>query len=287
MARRSDPILTLHEAADRLGVHYMTVYRYVRTGRLDGVKDGAEWRVRAVDVDKLAAAPPPSRTRANKGRQYPRRFEDRMLAGDAAGAWSVIENAMASGVDPDRVYFDIVIPAMRHIGDLWEAGNVTVAQEHQASAVTMRTIGRLSPLLTRRGRKRGSIVLGAPPTDQHGVPIAILTDLLRGRGFRVYDLGDDVPVESFVETALGAERLIAVGVGATTDGNDRKIRAIVAAVRDAVVIPVILGGRAIRDAGHAAALGADGWAQTAPEAVALFDELARTGEVPEPYLARS
>ncbi len=49
----TDELITLNEAADRLGVHYMTAYRYVRTGRLHGVKDGTEWRVRASDVEAL------------------------------------------------------------------------------------------------------------------------------------------------------------------------------------------------------------------------------------------
>ena len=37
---RSRELITLHEAAARLGVHYMTAYRYVRTGRLPAERDG-------------------------------------------------------------------------------------------------------------------------------------------------------------------------------------------------------------------------------------------------------
>lgn len=277
---KQSKMLTLHEAADRLGVHYMTVYRYVRTGRLDGVKDGAEWRVRTADVDALAAdgnaraaAGRSSATRPRGGRSYVRRFVDRLVAGDEAGAWAVVEGALASGLEPESVYLEILVPALQAVGDKWEAGEVSVAQEHQASAVTLRVLGRLSPLLTRRGRKKGSIVLGAPAHDQHGVPVAILTDLLRGRGFRVYDLGDDVPPASFVEVARQAERLLAVGIGATTRDNDEVIAETVAALHDAVDEPVVVGGQAITDEAHAARLGADGYARTGPDALRLFDEL--------------
>ena len=37
--------LSLREAAEELGVHYMTVYRYVRLGMLPATKDGTVWRV--------------------------------------------------------------------------------------------------------------------------------------------------------------------------------------------------------------------------------------------------
>ena len=46
--------MTLQEAADQLGVHYMTAYRYIRQGRLPATREGAEWRIRAVDVQRPA-----------------------------------------------------------------------------------------------------------------------------------------------------------------------------------------------------------------------------------------
>ena len=44
--------LTLQQAADKLGVHYMTVYRYVRTGKLPATRVGGGWQV---DPDDLAS----------------------------------------------------------------------------------------------------------------------------------------------------------------------------------------------------------------------------------------
>ena len=58
-----DARISLQEAADALGVHYMTAYRYVRTGRLPAVKDGAEWRVDPADLAEWVDA----------YRQHPRR----------------------------------------------------------------------------------------------------------------------------------------------------------------------------------------------------------------------
>ena len=46
-----DDDLTVQQVADLLGVHYMTAYRYVRTGSLAARRVGTEWRVRRSDVD--------------------------------------------------------------------------------------------------------------------------------------------------------------------------------------------------------------------------------------------
>ena len=45
--------VTLHEAAERLGVHYMTAYRYVRHGQLQASRTSSGWRVRRVTSSNL------------------------------------------------------------------------------------------------------------------------------------------------------------------------------------------------------------------------------------------
>ncbi len=260
--------LSLNEAAERLGVHYMTAYRYVRTGRLPAVQHGSQWLVDRADLARLAEAKPLRRGRVASGdaEGEARRVErsptikDRMMAGDEAGTWSIVEGAMASGMEPAEVYDELLTPAMRDIGDGWLAGNLSVADEHRASAVAQRVVGRLGPRFARRGRKRGTVVIGTPAGDLHSLPCSILADLLRGAGFDVADMGADTPAESFVETAVGADRLVAVLVGASAPHPDVAVRATVAALHQAGVgVPVIVGGGAISDAEHALRLGADGW----------------------------
>ncbi len=265
-------LITLPEAAELLGVHYMTVYRYVRTGRLPATKVGAEYRVDPADLEATRATPA---TRNRRRRtDWATRVEERLLAGDEAGAWAIIEDALTSGVEPTEIHLRVLSPALASIGDRWASGEVTVADEHQASAVALRVIGRLGPRFTRRGRKRGTVVIGAAPHDQHGLPAALLGDLLRARGFAVVDLGADTPAASWGEAAAGAERLVAVAISVTTEGNDRNVRAAVRAVRSAADAPVMLGGRAIADAARAEALGADLHGASGEDAVAKIDALA-------------
>lgn len=285
----ADAVVTLIEAAERLGVHYMTAYRYVRTGRLEAHQDGAEWRVRTVDLDRLITARGspgelaelgetgrPNASNTRRPVDWAGRVEERLLSGDEGGAWTVVENAMAAGMAPDTVYLDVLGPAMHDIGERWAAGDATVADEHQASAIVLRLIGRLGPRFARRGRKRGAIIVAAPAGDTHGLPVALLADLLRGRGFRVIDLGADVPCDSLAATVRGADGLVVVGLCATVSANDRGISDAIAAIRAASTVPVVLGGRAIATPQAAMAHGADGGGQTTPNELDLFEQLART-----------
>ncbi|HBQ04026.1 MAG TPA: DNA-binding protein, partial [Acidimicrobiaceae bacterium] len=47
-------MLSLNEVAERLGLHYMTVYKYVRSGKLPGTKNNGSWEVAEKDLSTLS-----------------------------------------------------------------------------------------------------------------------------------------------------------------------------------------------------------------------------------------
>ena len=271
--------VTLHEAASLLGVHYMTAYRYVRLGLLPAVKVGGTWRIRPADLaafrpETAATSPSPGAGSAGRRRApWAERLEARLVAGDGRGAWGVVEAALAAGAEMDEVYLDVIAPAMRSIGARWECGELDVAVEHRATGIAFRLLGRLGPRLVRRGRSRGAVVLGAPEGERHSLPSALVADLMRGEGWEVADLGADLPTASFVAAVQATERLVAVGVSVTTPTHLPTVATLLAAVRAAVPADVHLaiGGLAVRDAEHAVALGADGWAASARDLIRQLD----------------
>ncbi|MGA1219511.1 MAG: B12-binding domain-containing protein, partial [Ilumatobacteraceae bacterium] len=196
--------VTLHEAAERLGVHYMTAYRYVRQGQLPALRTSAGWRVALKDLDQFSrreetANGDSTRTRSRRQAPWSSRLEARLIAGDVEGAWGVIESAMAAGSTVDRVYTEYIAGAMESIGARWAAGELEVADEHRATVVVQRLLGRLGPQLNRRGRSRGTVVVGSPSGEQHSIPSAVLSDLVRADGWSVIDLGADCPASSFIQ----------------------------------------------------------------------------------------
>lgn len=272
--------LGLRQAAEQLGVHYMTAYRYVRSGRLPARKAGNEWQVDPDDLARLVAPGPEApRRRGGTARTVHReRLEARLVEGDEAGAWGVVEAAMASGADPAEVLTELLSPSLRSIGQRWADGELSIADEHRASAVAQRLIARMGPRFARPGRRRGVVVLGSVAGDRHSLPTAIMSDLLRGAGLEVVDLGADCPAESFVDAVQRADGACAVGLCVTAPEAVGGVAHEIAELRSGgVQAPIVLGGGAIADGEQAEALGADRWAGPVDEVIALFLDLAGGG----------
>jgi excisionase family DNA binding protein len=272
--------LTLAEAAQELGVHYMTVYRYVRTGRLPARQVGGEWQIEPADLARLRErAPGPARGARARGAQgqdvraegaparaglklWQEQFEARLVAGDEPGSWALIEAVLAAGMKPDESLLELVALAMQSIGTHWQRGELSIADEHRASAVSARLIARLGSRFGRRGVKRGTVVLAAPAGELHGLPVSIGANLLRWRGFNVVELGADTPPEALVEAVANEAGTgggpLAVGIVNTLTGQQPSVESSVTEVHRAHPgVPVLLGGAAVVDAAQARRLGAD------------------------------
>ncbi len=262
----TDAVLTLQEVADELGVHYMTAYRYVRLGVMDATKSGGVWQVQRSALDRFrqqaveaSTATGPSGKGGARNRKAPwaTRLESRLVAGDAPGSWSVVEAAMAAGAELDEIYLEVLTPAMVSIGERWAAGELDISVEHRATGIAMRIVGRIGPRFTRRGRARGVVALGAPSGEFHALPVAMLGDLLRLRGWEVSDFGVDVPSESIAHVIRETGDLLAVGLSAMSEDNLPALAEACAVARAAgPEVLVVVGGLAVLDDEHALALGA-------------------------------
>ena len=266
--------MTLQEAADALGVHYMTAYRYVRQGQLDAVKQGGVWRVTDESLDAFRSGRDADAPARRRPAPWSDRLEARLVAGDAAGAWGVLESAMSAGSSVPELYLDVLAPAMHSIGARWEQGEIDVAIEHRASGIATRLVARLGTRCVRRGRSRGTILLGSPAGERHGLVLAMLSDLLRFEGWDVSDLGSDTPATSFVSAASDTDDLVAIGLSVThADHLDACARTCRLLREAGLGVPVIVGGQAVRDADHARELGADAFATDTTGMIVAIDQL--------------
>jgi methanogenic corrinoid protein MtbC1 len=197
-----------------------------------------------------------------------------MLAGDNQGAWWLLQSHLGGGLDPSGVLTEMIGPALRSIGERWARGEVSVAEEHRATAVAQRVIGHLGMQFGRRGKDRGTVALAAPSGDLHVLPVAIVADLLRWRGFDVVELGGNAPAAALGDAAAKERRLLAVGIVSTVSGLDSEVALSASSVRAAVPgIPVFIGGGAVSSEAHARAMGADVW--TGPGSNAAVETVER------------
>ena len=271
-------LVTLHEAAERLGVHYMTAYRRVRMGILPARKVGGTWWIDPADLDRTIAAGP-ARGRRSAGESddasaWRDRLQGRMLSGDLAGSWQVVEAAMAAGREPRDIYVEVLAPTLHAVGDLWQSGAVGIEQEHLASSVAASLIGRLGARFARRGRKKGVVIVAMPPGERHGLGVAMLADILTQDGYEVRNLGPDTPSPSLVAAMRDADQLAAVVVS-VVDARHRRaaVELLSAAHRERPTLPMIAGGYAVPDERSAVELGAAGWALDPRELAGLIERL--------------
>ena len=271
-----EELVGLRAAAERLGVHYMTAYRYVRIGTLPARKVDGSWQVRIGDLRALTEQEPPRPGRGGvRWGPYRRRLRERLVAGDEPGAWSIVERALVSGSPAQDIHLELMVPVLGEIGDAWASGELDIADEHRASSVAARLIGRLGPSFARRGRKRATVVIGAAAGDQHSMPLAILGDIIRGQGLAVVDLGADTPAESFVESVRDHDDVIAVAVGVGSDQIVDAARRTAALLHQQIPgIRVFVGGPAVTSDREARALGADEYGETALDVATRCAELA-------------
>ena len=273
-------LVTLHEAAERLGVHYMTAYRRVRMGTLPARKVGGTWWIDPADLDPpVSAGFRPARGRRSAGEPddasaWRGRLQGRMLSGDLAGSWQVVAAAMTAGREPRDIYVEVLAPTLHAVGDLWQSGAVGIEQEHLATSVAASLVGRLGARFARRGRKKGVVVVVMPPGERHGLGVAMLADILTQDGYEVRNLGPDTPAPSLVAAMRDADQLTAVVVS-VVDARHRRAaeELLITAHRERPTLPLIAGGYAVPDERSAMELGAAGWASDPRELAGLIESL--------------
>jgi methanogenic corrinoid protein MtbC1 len=198
-----------------------------------------------------------------------------LVAGDEPGAWSIVERALVSGSPAQDIHLQLMVPVLGEIGDAWAGGTLDIADEHRATSVAARLIGRLGPSFARRGRKRATVVIGAAAGDQHSMPLAILGDIIRGHGLAVVDLGANTPAESFVESVRDQDDVIAVAISVGADEIVESARRTAALLHTEIPgCSVFIGGPAVTSKDEARAIGADEYGETALDVAVRCVELA-------------
>lgn len=277
-ASEDSEVVNLKQAAIELDVHYMTAYRYVRTGRLDASRRGTAWVVSRAALDDFRRGPASEPTAMARGRtDWSERLAVALVSGDEPAGWKILEQALTSGRTPADCYLDVLSGALREIDD--EAPEGDHSRGYLATATATRLVARLGARFRRPGRSRGTVVFGAPLGEHHSLPIAIVADLIRLEGFTCLELGADVPPRVFAHAAANAHRLLAVGIGTTTAaaGIDNLRTTITAVVELVPDVPIILGGQAVLNPDMASLHGATHWAADGSQAIEIINALASTG----------
>ena len=196
--------MKLQDAAQRLGVHYQTVYGWVRAGALPATKLGRGYQVSEADLrrfesDRSTGQPPSAAVQVRDWNKQAKRLSAALASGNEQLARRQIDRLTTGQVPVIDLCTRLLTPALAEIGDAWAAGRMSVAEEHRASAICERLLAPLAQ--PQPGRPRGVAVVSTPPGEQHGLPALMAVAALREDHWVVHHLAANVPLDDLAELA--------------------------------------------------------------------------------------
>lgn len=171
------------------------------------------------------------------------RYTTALRDGDESSARRVVQDLAAGEIDIRTIYYEVFAPSMVKIGEMWERNEITVAEEHLATAITERLIGQLSLVAGAADqREQGVVLVGCVAGERHELGLRMLADLLRQAGWRVLYLGSDVPTADWVQFAVRTHP-DAVAISAGAQRHIPTLRSLIEQLRSALPgLQVLVGG---------------------------------------------
>ena len=202
---------------------------------------------------------------------------DATLVGNQPRVIELTNEGLNTGVTPETLLFDALIPSLEEVGARFERGDFFVPEMLIAGKAMSKALEILRPLLAETGVETiGKFLIGTVKGDVHDIGKNLVDIMLEGAGFEVIDLGVQVPPEKFVE-AIREHEPDVVGFSAflTTTMPMFKVNINAlekAGLREKVI--VMVGGAPVTQE-YADSIGADGYAADASGAVKRAKELIR------------
>jgi DNA-binding transcriptional MerR regulator len=130
------------------------------------------------------------------------------MAGFDDGEAHAVFDSLLARLSVDALLRDVVVPYLHELGERWERGDVSIAQEHFASTLLR---GRLLGLARGWGRGIGPVaILACAPGEHHDLGLLAFGLALRERGWRIVYLGTDTPIESVADAARSCSPAVIV-----------------------------------------------------------------------------
>jgi MerR family transcriptional regulator, light-induced transcriptional regulator len=199
-----------------------------------------------------------------------------LLEGDRTRASRLILDAVQGSASVPELSLLVLLPAQQEVGRMWQADEINVAEEHFATSTTKTMLAQLrlrAPLRERNGK---TLLAAAVMGNQHEVGLQVVADFFEMDGWRVIQLGSDMPIPDLVQAVefyqpdvLALSASLHTQLGTLTE----TIKAVRRGQRGAAV-KILVGGRALDEATDLARqFGADGYAVDPHAAVALGNAL--------------
>jgi 5-methyltetrahydrofolate--homocysteine methyltransferase len=202
-------------------------------------------------------------------------ISEALISGKAPVVVELVNKALAEGRSPQEVLNGALIPGMDVVGKKFKANEFYVPEVLVAARAMQGGLNILKPLLAKAGVKQiGTVVIGTVKGDLHDIGKNLVSMMLEGAGFKVVDLGIDVPPDKFVSAAVDNDAQV-IGMSALLTTTMPSMKNTVEALRVAGLagkIKTIIGGAPVTQK-YADEIGANGYSPDAASAVEKTKEV--------------
>ena len=231
-----------------------------------------------IDAAIRALSAPIEAAQANPHAELAGAYLQAVLAGERNVASSLVRDALARGVPLRDIYLHLFQAAQHEIGRRWQRNEISVADEHLATAITQVIMSQLYPLLFSGPRKGRTFVSACVGGELHEIGARMVADFFEMDGWNTYYLGANTPVEGMVKMICERNADIA-GISVTISYNLGAAEEAIRGIRkDAPCsgTKIIVGGYPFSVASDLwKTIGADGYGPDAQQAIELANRLVR------------
>jgi 5-methyltetrahydrofolate--homocysteine methyltransferase len=161
------------------------------------------------------------------------------------GVESLIDDCLTRQ-DAVGVLNNVLLPAMKEVGDKFGAGELILPFVLQSAEVMKKSVAYLEKFMDKvEGTAKGTVVLATVYGDVHDIGKNLVKTILSNNGYTVHDLGKQVPVNTIIEAAV-EHNATAIGLSALLVSTSKQMPLVVNELaRRGLSTPVLIGGAAI------------------------------------------
>jgi 5-methyltetrahydrofolate--homocysteine methyltransferase len=205
-----------------------------------------------------------------------KQIADFLEQGDDENVLQLTRNALAASIPPKEILDAGLITGMNTVGEKFRVHEIFLPDVLLAAKAMYAGMDVLKPLLISAGvSSRGKVVIGSVQGDLHDIGKNLVGIMLKGAGFEVIDLGNDVAAEKFVTAAEKHDALV-IGMSALLTTTMPVMKEVVDLLKKEKLngrIKTIIGGAPVSQ-NYAAEIGADAYGYDCAQAVAGVKKLA-------------
>jgi len=203
-------------------------------------------------------------------------LKEAVIIGQRVRATEMTRKALETGADPQDLISTALIPALNKVGERFEKKQIFVPEMMMAAKTMQACLDLLQPLMTQEETaKQGTVVLGTVAGDLHDIGKNLAKLLLESSGFKVIDLGVNVPASRFVEAGLTHQARV-IGISSLLTTGDPYVEETVKAIRESDLagkVKVVCGGAALTSRFVEEVCGADAHARDAADGIRKIRKL--------------